>query len=82
MHDPDHPVALHNEKRRDLVADRLQRLSDERVRRNRAGLPGHHACDLSVEGEIRLEAPAQVAVRDDADQPIARFEHRNTAEAL
>src|SRR5271165_6031782 len=82
MDDPDHLAALHHQKRRDLVADLLQRLGDERVRRDCAGLLGHYARDLGVEGEIRLQMTAQVAVGEDADEPVAVFEHRDAAEAL
>src|SRR5208282_4441800 len=82
MHDTDHLAALHHQKRRDLVADRFQRLGDERVRRDRAGLLGDYARDLGVEGKIRLQMTAQVAVGEDADEPAAVFEHRYAAEAL
>ena len=82
MHNTDDLPALDDQEGRDLVADALERLGHQRVRADRARPSGHHALDRGFEREVRLQVAPQVAVGDDADQPLAVFERRDAAKAL
>ena len=62
-------VVLDHDERRDLAADLLKRLRDQRVGGDGAGLARHDLGDRRIEREAGLEMAAQVAVGDDADQP-------------
>src|SRR6185437_5028707 len=82
VHDSNHLAALDDEERLNLVADLLKRLRHQRVRRDGARALRHDVADGGVEGEIRLQAPAQIAVGYDPGEPAAVIEHGDAAETL
>ena len=82
VHDSNHLATLDDQERLDFVADQLERLCDQRIGRDRAGAPGHDRADRRIEGEIRLQVTAQIAVSDDTGEAPPLFENRDAAETL